>query len=199
MPSEPGPGAPVPRLETERLVLRAWTPDDVGAYARMLADREVTRHLGFGLRHRIKRTVAEGLGRVSHVEARRSVTRLDEHWRQHGFGEWAAEERETGKLAGQIGLNHHADWTASATRVEVGWMLARDAWGRGYATEGARAALQFAFDDLGLERVISIAKPDNVRSLRVMERLGMWEEGRTRWKGGEVAWWVVDREAWRAS
>ncbi len=92
---------------------------------------------------------------------------------QHGFGLWAAELRETGEFLGYVGLAVPRFEAAFTPCVEIGWRLASKHWGRGFATEGARAAAGFAFDVLNLEDLVSFTVPANVRSLRVMEKLGM--------------------------
>jgi RimJ/RimL family protein N-acetyltransferase len=192
----PATGARVPTLETERLRLRPWSQRDVAGYAGILADPEVMQFLGSGPRYAAKRLAARAIAPFSDVEARRAIRKLDAHWARFGYGEWAVEERATGRLVGQVGLHHHADWVAEPTKVEVGWLLARDAWGRGYATEGALGSLADAFDRAGLERVVSIAVTANVRSLRVMERIGLSRVGRTHWRGSDVTWYGIDRSDW---
>jgi dTDP-4-amino-4,6-dideoxygalactose transaminase/RimJ/RimL family protein N-acetyltransferase len=186
----------VPRLETPRLLLRPWSDDDVEEYARIVGDAEVIRHLGDGWRYEVKRTAAYLLARISDIAARREVSRLIEHWRVCGFGEWAVEEKATGSLIGKVGLVNHPDWVADPAKVEVGWLLARQAWGRGYATEAGRASLAYAFEGLEMERLISISYPRNRRSQRVMERLGLSPGGKTRWRGGEVIWYAIDQAEW---
>jgi RimJ/RimL family protein N-acetyltransferase len=186
----------VPRLETPRLLLRAWSGDDVEDYARIIGDPEVMRHLGEGRRYRVKRVAASVVSRISDIEARREVVRLIRHWRACGFGEWAVEEKATGSLIGKVGLIHHPDWVADPVNVEVGWLLARQTWGHGYATEAGREALAHAFEELEMERIVSICRPQNRESERVMQRLGLSFAGRTRWKGGEVIWYATDRAAW---
>ena len=163
----------------------------------MLRDDELTRYLGSGLRYRLKRVAAAVVGRFSDLEARRAIRKLIQHWERHGFGEWAAEEKDSGRLVGKIGLHHHADWRAEDVKVEVGWLLARDAWGQGYATEGAVASLVDAFERVGLDRVLSIAHVENRRSVRVMERIGLSPVGQTRWRRTDVCWYAIDRDEWQ--
>src|SRR5512134_4018440 len=103
---------PVPQLETPRLRLRAWTEADVADYKRIIGDPEVMRHLGVGLRYRVKRAAAAALALVTDSEARRGVANLIEHWRTWGYGEWAVEEKASGALLGQVGLVHQSDWLA---------------------------------------------------------------------------------------
>jgi RimJ/RimL family protein N-acetyltransferase len=192
--------ANVPRLETPRLVLRSWCDSDIEGYARLIDDPEVMRYMGSGIRYRVKRAAASALARVSALEARRGIDRMVAQWMRCGFGEWAMEERASGALIGKVGLFLHSpDWVADPARIEIAWMLERSAWGNGYATEGARASLEHAFESQGIERVISVAKPENRRSVRVMERLGLAMQGRTRWRGNEVVWYAIDRSAWRGS
>jgi RimJ/RimL family protein N-acetyltransferase len=101
------------------------------------------------------------------------VERIRERWRELGYGLWAVERKDTERFIGYVGL-----WPATfrahfTPAVEVGWRLAADQWGHGYATEGARAAIDYGFDTLGLEEIVSFTSALNVRSVRVMERLGM--------------------------
>jgi RimJ/RimL family protein N-acetyltransferase len=90
------------------------------------------------------------------------------HWVLRGYGTWVVEERATGSMVGRVGLHRPAGWPG----LEVGWALARSVWGRGYATEGGRAALDFAWRELDATRVISLIYPENTRSIAVAERLG---------------------------
>ncbi len=103
------------------------------------------------------------------------------HWQEHGFGLWAVESLapgDVGAFLGFVGLAHPAFLPAVAARVEIGWRLARRAWGRGLATEGAVATRNHAFDVVGLGELISIIHPDNERSRRVATKLGMTVEER---------------------
>lgn len=193
----PAAALPVPTIETGRLRLRPWSEDDVGAYAEMIRDPEILRYLGSGWPYRLKRAAARVVAPFTNVEARCAIRKLNAHWARFGFGEWAVEERATGRLVGRVGLHHHADWVDDPTKIEVGWLLARDAWGRGYATEGALASLEYGFERVGLDRVVSIAVTANARSLRVMERIGLSPAGRTRWRGSVVTWYAIDRAEWQ--
>ena len=95
------------------------------------------------------------------------------HWEKHGFGLWAAVELASERTLGFIGLSHPRWFPALAPAVEVGWRLRRDAWGKGYATEGGRAALAHGFGVLGLGEIIALVHPENTRSAGVATRLGM--------------------------
>jgi RimJ/RimL family protein N-acetyltransferase len=166
-------------LQTDRLVLRQFRDSDTDAYAAMCADPEVMRHLGDG------RPLARW-------EAWRSMATVVGHWRLRGYGLWAAEERASGLLVGRIGLFNPEGWPG----LEVGWTLRREWWGRGYATEGARAALAYAFTELKADRVISLIRPDNLRSIRVAERLGETPQGRTEVMGHEALVYGISRDEW---
>jgi ribosomal-protein-alanine N-acetyltransferase len=189
----------VPTLETERLRLRPWRATDAEEYARIIGDPEVMRHVGAGLRYRARLRCLAHFPVLAEIDARRTIGHLTGHWERYGFGEWAVEEKASSALIGQIGLVHLLDWTADSSNVEVGWLLARHTWGRGLATEGGKASLAYAFEQVGLERVVSVARRANERSERVMQRLGLSLAGRTHWKGSEVVWYAIDREQWTRS
>ncbi|MGW5362351.1 GNAT family N-acetyltransferase [Actinopolymorpha pittospori] len=143
------------RLETPRLVLRTWRPEDRPAFNALNADPTVMEHI-------------TGTP-MSEAEADLLAERIDEHWQERGYGLYAVELRSTGELAGFIGLHQHR---AVPDEVEIGWRLARSAWGRGLATEGALAVRDLAYGTLGLPSLIAITVAANVRSVRVMEKLG---------------------------
>lgn len=148
-------GAVIPELETERLRLRALRLDDLDAFARMYADPEVMRFLEQGApldRAAAFRAIAAHLG----------------HWQLRGFGQWALEDRATGAFIGRAGLWQPEGWPG----LEVGWVLDRAAWGHGYATEAGHAAIDYAFEVLQADEVISLIRPQNIGSIRVAERLG---------------------------
>ncbi len=146
---------------TERLVLRSWRPSDRAPFARLNADPEVVRFLSDG----VPFTRAQSDELLDAIEA---------HWHEHGFGLWCAARREDpDECLGFMGLAVPSFLPSVLPAVEVGWRLARPAWGRGLATEGARASLRHAFGELDLEAVISIIDPANLRSIRVAEKLGM--------------------------
>ena len=107
------------------------------------------------------------------TEVELMVGRIVGHFEEHGFGLWATEVTETGRFIGFVGLAVPT-WSASFTPcVEIGWRLARDAWGNGYAPEAARACLEYGFEQLNLEEILSFTVPGNAKSRRVMEKIGM--------------------------
>lgn len=166
-------------LQTDRLHLRMFREDDLDAYAAMCADPEVMRYLGDG------KTLTRG-------EAWRQMALILGHWQLRGYGLWAVEERATGALLGRVGFFEPEGWPG----FELAWMLRRESWGRGYATEAAGRALAHAFTDLGRERVISLIRPGNHASVRVAERLGERLEGATTLFGQEALVYVIDRVRW---
>ena len=153
--------------ETERLVLRRFRPEDAEAFAALNADPEVMRYIGEG-------------APLSRAASDELLARIAGHWRSHGYGLWCVAERDRPeRCLGFAGLAVPAFLPEVLPAVEVGWRLARDAWGRGYATEAARASIDVAFGSLGLASVISIVAEGNDRSARVAEKLGM-HRGRDR-------------------
>lgn len=172
----------VKTLRTERLVLRMLREEDFEEYAAMVGDAEVARYLGDG------RPLAR-------ADAWRQMAMILGHWQLRGYGMWAAEEISTGRLAGRIGFFDPEGWPG----FELGWTLAREFWGRGYATEGARAALEYGFTEMGRERVISLIRPANAASVRVAERLGERLEGSVDLLGSEALVYAVTREDWLAA
>jgi len=145
----------IPIIDTERLRLTAFEEKHFEAYASMLADSTSTRFVGDG----------EPLDRMN---AWRSMAMLLGHWQLRGFGMWAMELRETGEFIGRVGLHRPEGWP----ELEIGWMLRADQRRRGYATEGARVALEFAFRTLGAHKLVSLIRSDNGAAERVARRLG---------------------------
>ena len=145
-------------LTTDRLWLRRWRHADREAFAAMNADPRVMEHFPAPL---------------SREESDAAVARIIRHFDDHGFGLWAVEIPGVAAFAGFVGLSVPGFAAPFMPCVEVGWRLAADCWGRGYATEGARAAVAFGFASLGLDEIVSFTTRTNARSIRVMERLGM--------------------------
>lgn len=174
--------AAIPELATARLRLRPFDERDLDAWARITADADTMRFLGDG-----RPLDREG--------ARASIGYVLAHWAVRGFGLWAAEERASGRLVGRIGLYRPDGWPG----LEVGWLIARERWGEGFATEGARAALGHAFGALGASRVISAIAPANAASLRVAEKVRERYTETRRLQGHVVAIWAIERSAWPSS
>lgn len=165
----------VPRIETERLLMRAFVPEDVESYRAMCADPEVMRHLGGAP--------------WDEQTAWRHLAMLIGHWTLRGYGSWAVEERATGTFLGRVGFIHPAGWPD----FEMGWALSRESWGQGFATEAALAARRFAFEEMGRSYFISLIAPGNIASRRVAQKLGARHDGDTEVKGIPVEIWRTDR------
>jgi len=155
-----------PVLHTARLRLRPWTAADRAPFAALNADPEVMRHFPAPL---------------SRAESDALADRIAQRMAENGFGLWALEVADTASFIGFAGLNvpqFDMPFAVAGGRcLEVGWRLIRAAWGHGYATEAANAALDFAFETLGAPEVVSFTVPANTRSRAVMERLGMRYDG----------------------
>ena len=165
----------IPEIVTERLRLRPLRDADIDAYAAICADDEVMRWVG---------------GTMDRPTAWRHMAAVAGHWLLRGYGRWAVDVRATGELAGHVGLWYPEGWPA----IELGWTLARSAWGNGYATEAAVAGLDYAWGEVGLERVVSLIDPANERSQSVARKLGMRPTAETfHFGGGALTIWEVLR------
>src|SRR4051812_28261601 len=165
-----------PRLVTERLLLREFRADDIGPDLEQVQDPEVQRFLG-GVR--------------TPYEAFRTLATHAGHWTLRGFGQWAVQRIEDGRFVGRVGLWEPPGWPGP----EVGWRLARDTWGQGYATEAARAAIGWAWTALDLDRLSSMIVPGNAASQRVAQRLGHVNTGPCELPVGTCDRWVLARPA----
>ena len=142
-------------LETDRLRLRAFRNEDLDAYAAICADPEVMRYLGTGVT-------------LNRNDTWRAMAGILGHWRLLGYGMFAMEIRETGELIGRTGFLDPPGWPG----FELGWVLGRPYWGKGYAVEAAARCRDYAFDVMGRDRLISLIRPDNVRSIKVAQKIG---------------------------
>jgi RimJ/RimL family protein N-acetyltransferase len=160
MPQAQHPNAE--HLNTERLLLRRWRPEDREPFAALNADPVVMEHFP---------------ARLTPAESDASIERIEAGIDEHGFGLWAVEVTEPGPLQGQFigftGLSVPRFQAHFTPAVEIGWRLARPAWGHGYASEAARRALAIAFGQYHLPEVVSFTTTTNVRSQAVMRRIGM--------------------------
>jgi RimJ/RimL family protein N-acetyltransferase len=148
----------VTELVTERLLLRQWRLEDLEPFAELGADPEVMRY--FPSTHTPERSEAVARDFSYGIEER-------------GWGFWAVEVRGGAPFIGFVGLGEPGFEAHFTPAVEVAWRLAREHWGQGYATEAARVAVEFGFDELGLDEIVAMTAPANARSRAVMERLGM--------------------------
>lgn len=149
-------------LYTQRLILRDWRDSDLDAFAALTADPEVMRHFPAVLDRAESDALAE---------------RLRARIAEDGIGFWAVERPGVADFIGFVGLSRIRFEAPFAGNVEIGWRLAREHWGQGLASEAARACLHFGFDTMDLPRIVSFTVPENQRSRRVMEKLGMRHEG----------------------
>jgi RimJ/RimL family protein N-acetyltransferase len=147
-----------PVITTPRLLLRPWRDDDIAPFAALNADPRVMEYFPRLL---------------DRSESDAQVARIRAHFDRHGYGAWAVEAPGVAKFIGYVGLGIPRFESHFTPCVEIGWRLSFEHWGHGYATEAARAALEFGFDELQLDEIVSFTVPANLRSRRVMERLGM--------------------------
>lgn len=173
---------------TERLILRRFAPDEAALLARLHRDERVMRYAGG----------------VKTVEQSREIFEqmvLAYYDANPGLGIWATIERASGACIGLHLINH----IRGETDIQVGYLLYPEFWGKGYATEGARAALRYAYGELGLPRVVAITNRENVESQRVLEKVGLRGEGERTLAhpsyaaSNPLAWFVSDRDAWLAA
>jgi RimJ/RimL family protein N-acetyltransferase len=164
-----------PVIETARLRLRLFRPEDLDPLATMFRDPQVMRY------------VADGKPADREV-AHKALTSVIDHWRRHGFGRWAVENKETHQFLGYGGLR------SLLGTPEVVYHFATANWGQGFATELARASLRFGFEDHQFERIVAIAKPENAASIHVMEKLGMQYEMHTSYYDIDVVQYELSRE-----
>jgi RimJ/RimL family protein N-acetyltransferase len=173
----------IPVLETERLVLRGYLPDDFESFARFMADPDVTRYL-----------TGEPLSRD---EAWRSLSMIAGHWLLRGYGMWAVERKADRAFIGRVGLWNPEGWPS----LEVGWTLGKPFWGQGYATEAASVAMEYGFLTQNVSRLISVIDPRNQASQSVAARLGETKGPRHDVvRGGKTFVtdiWSISRDAWR--
>ncbi len=167
------------RIETDRLVLRPLTLADLGPMHEVYGDREVMRYIGRGGAH--SETVEESEERLQ---------RLIDHQEKHGFSMWAVTERASGAVMGDGGLILYAH---RGPEIELGYRLAKPYWGKGYATEVARAWVAHGFDELGLERIVAVTHPQNVASQRVLEKAGFRFRGMTAYEGAKARLYAIER------
>src|SRR5258708_30151743 len=172
----------IPRLETERLVLRGFRSEGFEQFAGCMADADVMRYLGGQplTRDEAWRRLAVSLG----------------HWQLRGYGTWAVERKSDGAFMGRVGMINPEGWPG----LEIGWTLGKPYWGGGYATEAAACAMRFAFLTQPVDRLISCIDPENKPSQAVARRLGETKGARTELVvGGKhfpVDIWEISRAAW---
>jgi len=166
-------------VETTRLRLRMFVAVDLDALALIFADLEVMEYLG-----------KDGLP-ITPGETAVALNSIIRHWQTHGFGRWAIEDKEKGALIGYAGIR------SLEGQPELVYLLAKRYWGRGLATEAAAACLRYGFEEKQFDSILALTRPRNVRSRRVMEKLGMKFERDANYFGIEVVQYVINRHEYR--
>ena len=170
-----------PILETERLVLHEFDEDDVEPFYLMGSDPEVIRYTG---------DPAGGLAnREQALESLRARPLAD--YQKYGYGRWACVLKSSGVVIGFAGLK----FLPESREIDLGYRLLRPYWGNGYASEAARAVLDYGLTQLGLERIIGLVHPENVASVRILEKLGMKLVERVEFEGRSFVKYVIERAA----
>ena len=166
-------------VETARLRMRPFTLEDLDGLWRIASDPEVMRHIGDGLPFTRDETLA-------------NLTKIIEVFKRRGYGRWALEKKDGGELIGYCGLGYGIEEVG----VEVVYLLAREEWGKGIATEAGAASLRYGFETLGCNSIAAVTRPNNWRSRRVMERLGMSFERAAFYHGYSCVCYRLAREDW---
>jgi RimJ/RimL family protein N-acetyltransferase len=169
-----------PIIETERLNLRRFAQDDIDRLAEILGDPVVMRYM-------------PGDEPWPREWAERELRNLIEHWGRHGYGRWAVVDREDDRMIGWCGLA----FLPELNETEVAYLLDKDYWNRGYATEAARISLRYGFEEAGLDQIIALAFPENAASIRVMEKIGMRYEKMTHVWRLDLVHYEITRDMYR--
>jgi RimJ/RimL family protein N-acetyltransferase len=167
-------------IETARLYLRPFTSDDLDMFAAIRSDPEVMRFIGNGKPQSRDQTSAR-------------LKAIIEHRNRHGFGLWAATDKLSRDLIGFCGLQH----LDNTEEIEVGYCLAAHCWGRGLASEAARASLRYGFEELSSERIVAVVQPENLASCRVLEKVGLKYVRNARFYDTEVKYYDIARDEHR--
>ena len=172
-----------PVIETARLILRPWCASDIAANTAMLSDPDTARFI-----------TPDHQPVTSELKGWRNAAVISGHWALHGFGMFAVEEKSSGRYIGRVGPYYPPGWPG----FEVGWGIAKDDRGKGYAVEASRAAIDWVFGNFTLDRIIHCIDPVNVASQAVARRLGAVNEGEAMLLGHAVDLWVTRRNKWRS-
>jgi RimJ/RimL family protein N-acetyltransferase len=171
-----------PVVETARLILRPWQASDIAANTAMLSDPDTARFI-----------TPDRKAVTSEIVGWRNAAVIAGHWALHGFGMFAVEEKSSGRYIGRVGPWYPPGWPG----FEVGWGIAKESRGKGYAVEAARASIDWVFANLAVDRIVHCIDPINVASQGVARRLGAEIEGQARLNEGIVDLWVTTRGRWR--
>lgn len=146
------------KIETERLILRMWQESDAEIFAAINQDEKVIEFLR---------------GSLSLADSQNFIVSANSHFKKNGFGLWATTLKETKELIGFVGLNVPDFQSHFTPCVEIGWRLSSKHWKKGYAVEASKAVLLAGFKNFGLQEIVSFTVPQNLRSIAVMEKIGM--------------------------
>jgi ribosomal-protein-alanine N-acetyltransferase len=169
-----------PEIGTERLNLRGFAQNDIDRLAEILGDPVVMKYM-------------PGDEPWPREWAERELRNLIEHWDRHSYGRWAVVDREDERMIGWCGLA----FLPELNETEVAYLLDKDYWNRGYATEAARISLGYGFEEVGLDRIIALAFPENAASIRVMEKIGMSYEKMTHVWRLDLVQYEITRDMYR--
>jgi RimJ/RimL family protein N-acetyltransferase len=172
-----------PVIETERLVLRPWRADDIAPHTAMLSDPATARFI-----------TVDGRPVTSALNGWRNAAVMAGHWALHGWGMFAVEEKSSGNYIGRVGPWFPPDWPG----FEVGWGIAKEFRGKGYAVEAARASIDWVFATFDIGRIIHCIDVENPTSQRVALRLGARKDREIDLFGHRADVWVTERDLWRA-
>jgi RimJ/RimL family protein N-acetyltransferase len=173
------PDMSIPTITTPRLLLRAFTEEDLVPLHRILGERDVLRYF-------------PKTDPLSRDRVQKMIVRLLTHWEERGYGLWAVVSRSTGELMGRSGLQYLTE----TEEVEVDFILDQAFWGRGLATEAGQASLQYGFESVGVGSVVGIVHPENIASQRVLEKLGMRFTERKQYFGMNCYRYAIARSAY---
>ncbi|MCP4537046.1 MAG: GNAT family N-acetyltransferase [Chloroflexi bacterium] len=172
----------IPTIITPRLTLRPFTEDDIDPMYQIMIGKDVLRYF--------PRTDPPERDRVEKM-----VLGLLKHWKEYGYGLWAVESRSNGDLMGRCGLQYLPD----TDEVEVDFILGREFWGQGFATEAGRTSVRHGFDELGVKSIVGIVHVDNGASQRALEKLGLTRKKRAEYFGMDCYQYSIDRTAYEAA
>jgi RimJ/RimL family protein N-acetyltransferase len=174
----------MPEIETARLLLRLYTPQDLDELASILSNPEIMRYSPRG---------AIPKDQVKEV-TQKTLQSFLRHWQQHGFGVWAVVEKATAKLIGYCGLN----FLPNSPEVEVLYRLDQVYWNQGIASEATKASLRYGFEEVKLDHIVAITVPEHTASRRVMEKCGMKYEKNAQFYNLDVVYYALARSEWRS-
>jgi RimJ/RimL family protein N-acetyltransferase len=171
----------IPTIETPHLLLRAWTRDDADVWFNILQEEGILRYFPNQLP-------------PSREKAAEYIAHQSAHWAEFGYGHWAVITREDGRVIGWNGL----EYLLELDETEVAYLLSKRVWGRGYATEAARAAVRFGFERAGLSKIIGLVHSENTGSVRVLEKCGLSFDDRITLWGMELSRYRLQRSAYES-